>query len=119
MQDVWRVRFTRQYGEQDPQELEFLAVFRHEASAEWAARCVLTHCARMFGLMGSADNYPVRFIAQGIRMANGSEVKGERVAAELTSPDGQFLNSSGADIRDFRFDCNIIQTRKGWSEAVR
>lgn len=111
--------FTRQYGEQNPQELEFLAVFRHEASSGWAARCVLTHCARMFGLPGGVNNYPIRFIAQGIRMVNGLEVRGERVAAELISLDGQFLNGEGADIRDFRFDCNIIQTRKGWSEAVQ
>jgi len=119
MQDTWRVRFIRQYGQQNPQELEYVALLRHDASAEWAARCVLTHCSRTFGLPGGDANYPVRFIAQGVRMANGREVAGERVAAELASINGQFLNSSGHDIRDFRFDCNIIQTRNGWSEAVR
>jgi hypothetical protein len=118
MQDVWRVRFTRQYGQWKPQELDHLALFRHEASAEWAARCVLTHCARTFGLPGGSDNYPIRFTAQGIRMVNGAEVRGDLIAAELTSLEGQFLNSNGADIRDFRFDCDIIRTRKGWSEAV-
>lgn len=119
MQDTWRVRFTRQYGQQEPQELEYLVILRHDATAEWAARCVLTHCARTFGLPGSDDNYPVQFTAQGIRMANGSEVRGQIVAAELISIDGQFLNSGGHDIREFRYDCNIIQTRNQWSEAVR
>lgn len=118
-QDVWRVRFTRQHGEAWSQTLEGLITFRYGASGTWAAHAALLHWTWMCGVPGGAENYPMRYLAEAIRMKDGEEIVAGKATAVRDSLDGKFLNENQVDILQFEREGTLIRTRESWTEAVR
>lgn len=118
-QDVWRVKFTREYGNRWSQTLEGLITFRYGSSGAWAAHAALTHWTRKFGVPGDAGEYPIRYRSEAVRMKDGEEIKAGEATAVRDSLEGKFLNENGVNVLDFAPEGQLIQTRNEWTEAVK
>jgi len=118
-QDVWRVRFTREHGELFSQTLEGLMTFRYGSSGTWAAHSAMLHWTRACGVPGNAENYPMQYLVEAIRMKDGEEIVAGTATVVRDSLNEKFLNGNQVDILQFTTEGTLIRTRESWTVAER